>query len=166
MSIVKKELHSLHLFKNFRDDQLALVEPLLSLNTFTEGESIFNQGDLAKHICVILDGQVDIRFNPDDGDLITVARLTREGVFGWSAAFGSGTYTSGAIAVTDVKLLCVSGEALKKLNEDHPKTGKLMLGQLAKIVSRRLERTNAQGRDQVAAMLEHGLKNGIKPLGG
>jgi len=166
MNMLKKELSSLNIFKNFRDDQLALVEPLLSLNTFAEGESIFNQGDRAKHICVILEGKVDIRFKPDDHDMITVARLTRDGVFGWSAAFGSGTYTSGAIAITDVKLLCVSGDDLKKLNEDDPKTGKLMLDQLAKMISQRLDRKNAQGRDQVAAMLEHGLKNGIKPLGG
>ncbi|MEN8171539.1 MAG: cyclic nucleotide-binding domain-containing protein [Chloroflexota bacterium] len=166
MTMLKKEISSLKIFENFSPSQLIEIEPLITLNKFASGESVFNQGDPAKYICVILDGQVDIRFKPDDGELISVARLSREGVFGWSAAFGSGTYTSGAIAITDVKLLCVSGENLKKLNKDNPKTGKLMLDQLAKIVSKRLDRTNAQGRDQVAAMLEHGLKNGIKPLGG
>lgn len=164
--MVKKELSSLQLFDNFREDQLAMLAPLFALCTYTKGESVFNQGDLAKQICIIVEGNIDICFKPDDGELITVARLERDGVFGWSAAFGSDIYTSGAIATTDVKILCITGADLKQMNEDHPKTGILVLERLARVVGQRLERTNAQGRDQVMAMLEHGLKNGIKPLGG
>ncbi|MBE9524585.1 MAG: cyclic nucleotide-binding domain-containing protein [Chloroflexi bacterium] len=157
---------TLPLFNDFSETQLTLLKPLFSFSEFAAGENIFNQGDVAKNICVIIEGEVDICFKPDDGEVIIVAHLERDGVFGWSAAFGSGIYTSGAVATTDLKLLCINGVDLKKLNKDHPKTGILILGRLADIVGKRLKRTNAQGRNQVMAMLEHGLKNGIKPLGG
>ena len=156
----------LPIFDDFSETQLTLLQPLFSLSEFAAGDTIFNQGDVAKNICVIIEGEVDILFKPDDGEVITVAHLEQDGVFGWSAAFGSGIYTSGAVAITDLKLFCVNGADLKKLNEDHPKTGILILDRLADIVGQRLKRTNAQGRNQVMAMLEHGLKNGIKPLGG
>lgn len=164
--MIDQKFPTLPIFNDFNETQMALLRPLFSLNEFAAGETIFNQGDAAKNICIIIEGEVDICFKPDDAELITVAHLEQDGVFGWSAAFGSGIYTSGAVAVTDLKLICVNGTDLKKLNEDHPKTGILILGRLADIVGKRLKRTNVQGRNQVMAMLEHGLKNGIKPLGG
>ena len=165
-SMKNQEFPTLHLFDNFSETQLAILKPLFSFSEFAVGANIFNQGDAATHICVIIEGEVDICFKPDDGEMIIVAHLERDGVFGWSAAFGSGIYTSGAVASTNLKLLCVNGSDLKKLNKDHPKTSILILDRLADVISQRLKRTNAQGHDQVMAMLEHGLKNGVKPLGG
>jgi len=160
------EFSTLPLFEDLSDTQIAFLMPLFSICEFTAGDKIFNQGDVALNICVIMEGEVDICFKPDDGEMITVAHIERNGVFGWSAAFGSGIYTSGAVATTKLKLICVNGADLKKLNEDHPKTGILILDRLADIVGQRLVRTNARGRNQLKAMLEFGLKNGIKPLGG
>jgi hypothetical protein len=50
------------------------------------------------------------------------------------------------------------------LRESHPETGILILERLAAIVAKRIE--NIDEHSQVMAMLEHGLKNGVKPIGG
>jgi CRP-like cAMP-binding protein len=110
-----------------------------------------------------VDGVVAIRFDPHDGEILTVATIEKDGVFGWSAVFGSDTYTSGAICMEDAQLLCVDGCDLKEFNKKDPKTCILILNRLAKVVAQRLKRSHRHS--QVVAMLENGLNDGIKPLG-
>jgi len=86
------------------------------------------------------------------------------GVFGWSAAFGTGTYTSGAVCRGNVELLKVKGDDLKTLRQNHPETGILILERLAEVVAERLESSTTHS--QVVALLEHALKNGVRPIGG
>ena len=154
----------LQLFEGLNSTQLSSLAPLFKTCTCAEGDVIFSQGDIADFLYVVVEGCVGICFNPDDGEPIVVAQIESGDVFGWSAAFGSDHYTSGATCLEKTTLLYVRGDELKKFHEKHPKTGILVLDRLAKVVARRLERTHTH--DQVVAMLEHGLKNGIKPLGG
>ncbi len=154
----------LKIFEGLNSVQLASLAPLFNICNCDENEVIFSQGDLAEHLYVVVEGCVAICFNPDDGEPIIVAHIEKDDVFGWSAAFGSDYYTSGATCLEKTTLLCVRGEDLKNFHEKHPKTGILVLDRLAKVVARRLKRTHTH--DQVVAMLEHGLKNGVKPLGG
>ena len=125
---------------------------------------IFAQGDRADFLYVVIEGEVSIHFKPDDGPELVVSRIQGGGVFGWSAAFGSGFYTSGATCTQSAKLLRVRGIDLKILRENHPETGILILERLAAVVARRMEHNGSYS--QVLAFLEHGLRNGIKPIGG
>ena len=125
---------------------------------------IFAQGERAEFLYVVIEGEVCIQFKPDDGPELVVNRIKDGGVFGWSAAFGSEFYTSGAICTQSAKLLRVRGADLKMLRKNHPETGILILERLATIVARRIENNGAHS--QVVAFLEHGLRNGIKPIGG
>ena len=113
---------------------------------------------------MVIDGEVAIYFKPDDGPELVVSRIKEGGVFGWSAAFGRGFYTSGATCIQSANLLRVRGADLKMLRENHPETGILILKRLADMVAKRME--NNGDHSQVVAFLEHGLKNGVKPIGG
>ena len=152
------------LFNDLSNSQLALLKPLFHLCDCQVDEVIFEQGDIAKYLFIVIDGSVAIRYKPDDGPKLDVTRIQPGGVFGWSAAFGSGFYTSGASCLTDCKLLRVQGRKLKQLRENHPETGILILERLAAIVAKRLK--GSKEHAQVMAFLEHGLKNGVKPIGG
>ena len=162
--MIKKLLSQLSLFSDLSLDQLALLGPLFSLEKCGEENVIFDQGALADYLYIVVSGKVAIRFKPDDGEPITVARIQEGGVFGWSAAFGSGKYTSGAICLEDACLLKVLGEDLKEFRQNHPKTGILILERLAAVIAERLRSTAKH--EQVVALLEHGLTNGVKPIGG
>lgn len=157
-------LPKVKIFEDMSSSQLSLLAPLFTLRSYTPTEVIFRQGEQANHLYIVVNGCVAICFKPDDGEAITVAQIEKNGVFGWSAAFGSENYTSGAKCVEQATLLCVRGDRLKIFYENHPKTGILILDRLAKVVASRLKSTHSHS--QVVAMLEHGLKNGVKPLGG
>jgi CRP-like cAMP-binding protein len=151
-------------FADLTKDQIDLLEPIFSITNCNEGQVIFEQGEVADYLYIVISGKVAIRFKPDDGESITVSRIQDGGVFGWSAAFGSGKYTSGAVCKSNVCLLKVLGEDLKEIRQNHPETGILILERLATVVAERLKSSSMH--EQVLALLEHGLTNGIKPIGG
>jgi len=162
--MLTKVFSQIPIFKDLTPQQHALLETIFSLSDCECDAVVFEQGAVADYLYIVVSGEVAIVFDPDDGGPITVARLHQGGVFGWSAAFGSDTYTSGAICAQTSRLLKVLGRDLKKLRQNHPETGILILERLAAVVAERLRNSNAHG--QVFALLEHGLMNGIKPIGG
>ena len=164
LPMLEELLSQISVFEDLTPDQYILLETIFSLYICDADEVIFDQGAVADYLYVVVSGEVDIVFKPDDGERIKVARIQNGGVFGWSAAFGSSTYTSGAICVTQSKLLKILGCDLKQLRQNHPETGILILERLASVVAERIRDSVTQ--DQVVALLEHGLTNGVKPIGG
>lgn len=162
--MIKDIFENLHLFDDIEADHLAKIKPLFCACQYQNGQTIFERGDRADSLYIVVDGQVDIRFDPHDGELLTVATIKKDGVFGWSAAFGNDAYTSGAVCVADAKLLRVQGDELKDFHKNYPKTCILVLNRLAQVVAERLKRSHMHSK--VVAMLEHGLKNDTKPFGG
>lgn len=61
-------------------------------------------------------------------------------------------------------MLIVPGEDLKKFRQNHPETGILILKRLAAVVAERFK--SSAMHEQVVALLEHALTNGVKPIGG
>jgi len=152
------------IFAGLTSDQFALLDPIFSLEDCESDRVIFEQDSAADYLYIVAAGEVAINFNPDDGTPIMVAKVQQGGVFGWSAAFGSGAYTSGAVCIIRSKLLKVLGDDLKMLRQNHPDTGILILERLASVVAERLKCSTTH--NHVVALLEHGLTKGIKPIGG
>ena len=140
-------------FHGFSEQQLDLLRPLFILKYLPTGTELFEQGEETEYLYLVVEGEINIRFKPDDGPAITVARVHPEGVVGWSAAIGRPRYTSSAICVTDSKLLCTRNQDLRHLCENHQETGMLLLERLTDLISERLQSTH----HQVKAMLEQGL---------
>lgn len=159
-----KAFNQLTIFEGLNASQQGLLRQYFFACECSGNQIIFEQGEPAEFLYIVIEGEVAIRFKPDDGPELIVSRIKPGEVFGWSAAFGSGTYTSGAVCTQSAILMRVRGSDLKMLRENHPETGILILERLASIVARRME--NTQDHSQVMAFLEHGLKNGVKPIGG
>ena len=159
-----KIFESLAIFEGMDTSQRTLLKRYFAVCNCVKDDIIFEQGAPAEYLFIVVQGEVSVRFNPDDAPELVVSRIKDGGVFGWSAAFGSGHYTSGAFCEESTTMLSVRGADLKMLRENHPETGILILERLAAIVAERME--SEGGHSQVVALLEHGLKNGVKPIGG
>ncbi|RME07532.1 MAG: Crp/Fnr family transcriptional regulator [Anaerolineae bacterium] len=164
MNDVLDVLRTMNIFSGFSDEQLAILEPLVEVCDCRPGEVIFEQDAPADYLYIVIEGLVAIIYKPEDGTEITVAQIKPDGVFGWSAAFGSGIYTSGAVCRSDSRFLRIRGEDLKQLRHTQPETGLQILRRLARVVANRLRETH--WHEDVVAMLEDGLTNGVKPIGG
>lgn len=148
----------LKIFNDLSLVQRDLLKPLFIPCDFLAGEVIFEQGNPADCLYIVLEGEVLIRFKPEDGPALTVTRIQSGGVVGWSAALGSPTYTSSAVCSTDCQLVHIHGEDLRELCRQDPEMGSLVLERLAAVIAERLRNTH----EYVIALLEQGLRINIR----
>lgn len=140
-------------FEDMTSEQRDLLRPLFSACDCVEGELLFEQGDSAEYLYLVVSGEVIVRYKPDDGPELIVARVKPGGIVGWSAALGSRQYTSGAICGCASQLLRVRGADLRHLCSSHPDTGVLVLERLADVIAERLHSTH----QEVVNLLKQGL---------
>lgn len=84
-----------------------------------------------------MDGKAEISFKPYDGIPITISHVEKNGLFGWSALIGNGTYSSSVRAMEDLQTIRIHGSDLRKLCLEHPEIGQEILERLASNVSAR-----------------------------
>jgi len=153
--INKKLLDRFALVEGFTSAQIDIMRPLIEDVDFEKNQVIFNQGDQADYLYFVLDGTVSIRFNPEDGPVLSVAEVDQGDVFGWSAALGSECYTSGAVCTESGTFIRIQGEDLKNLCQQFPETGILILNRLAGVIAQRLRGTH----EKVVELLHRGLNH-------
>jgi CRP-like cAMP-binding protein len=120
------------------------------------GEVFFQQDQPADRLYLLVSGRVEIRFKPYDGEALTVSIIEAGGVFGWSAALGRSSYTSGAVCTADGRCLSIRGPDLRRICEDHPATGVILLERLAEVIALRLTSTHVH----VMELLRQGVRPG------
>lgn len=143
------------IFQDLNHSQLELMRSIFIPCYFDSETMLFEQGDQADYLYLVLEGEVTIRFKPDDAPIITVARVKKGGIVGWSAAVGSPTYTSGAVCSPGFRALRVHGDDLRDLCENNPEIGILVLERLAEVIAERLQNTH----EQVLKLLKNGMRN-------
>lgn len=153
---------TLFLFAGLSEGQRAILEPLFHSFYIEADTPLFEQGDPAEFLYVVLEGEVLITYKPDDAPSINVTRVQPGSVVGWSAAIGSRFYTSGAFCTMSSHLLRVRGNDLRNLCNSHPETGGLILDRLATAIAERLHSTH----DLVIKLLHMGMQNTIDQPGG
>jgi CRP-like cAMP-binding protein len=126
------------------------------------GTVLFSQGDPADHLFIILTGEISVKYKPYDAPEIVVTRLREGGVLGWSAVLGNSAYTSSAVCVSNVDFLQVTQTELRKLINEHPQTGRILMDRLAVAVAPRWK----DARTQVRKMLEKGMELPVQDDGG
>jgi CRP/FNR family transcriptional regulator len=146
-------LENLNIFQGFSSEEISCLRPLFLFTFIPEGTVLFEQGTQAEYLYIVAEGEVMIRYKPEDGPTLVLTRVHKDGVVGWSAAIGSPVYTSSAVCVTHSQLLRVRGEDLRHLAEAHPDTANLLLERLAMMIAERLRHTHPQ----IMMMLEQGL---------
>jgi CRP-like cAMP-binding protein len=148
-----QSLDRLTLFDGIDEETQRLVERHFEPYSCPAGTIIFEQGDPAVFLYLLLDGSVTVRYKPYDGPPINLNQIPAGGAFGWSAVVGNATYTSGAIAREDVQAVRIRGIDLRDAVARNPRVGKVLLDRLASLVSNRWKDANRQ----VRAILEQAV---------
>lgn len=134
----------LSIFSGLDGEQINQLSRFIEECQFPKDFMIFEQGQPADRLYILLSGEVVIRYKPYDGPSLLVARIETGGVFGWSAALRREIYTSGAEAVQESVAYSIRGESLNVLCAQYPQTGKIFLERLASVIVERLSSTHTQ----------------------
>jgi CRP-like cAMP-binding protein len=132
------------LFRDLKPEQQKLIEPLFEAYACPPETVIFEQGDDATHLYLILRGKVAIQYKPYDGSPIIITHLSEGDGFGWSAVIGSKCYTSGIVAKEYVDAIRIRGRDLRQFCIVHPETGMILLDKFAQVVSPRWKNAHIQ----------------------
>lgn len=161
-TMLDDSLVDLTLFKNFDQTQLDLLRQVFVPCDCHTGTIIFKQGDPAEYLYLVVSGEVVIRYKPEDGPPINVARVRGGSVFGWSAIIKRRIYTSTVECTAHTQLLRISSTDLQSLCEKYPETGTIILDRLMADVVERLRATSPE----MYTLLESSLRNSVNCPGG
>jgi CRP-like cAMP-binding protein len=139
-----KALETVPFFNSLDNDILQLLEPLFEPYSCPAETVIFEQGDPAHYLYLILEGAVQVLYKPYDGPPLIVSNLVQGHILGWSAVIGNTTYTSGAVCKENCQAIRLLSRDLHKLCAKEPEAGRIILNLLAESVSSRWQNANEQ----------------------
>jgi len=157
ISMRKRQLFNLTHFRGLTAEQQEQILACVRLCHFDAGSVLFNQGDSAHFLYILDSGRVEIVYKPFDGTHLSVTQIHSGDVFGWSAALGRSSYTSTARAQTDGAAYCLASRDLRRLCQDCPETGMVLLERLTLSIAEGLKCTHAQ----VMHILNQGMDLGL-----
>ena len=125
---------------NYMLEEIALISDEVQ---FKKGEWLFHEKDEATRFYVILEGSFALSmylFVRGEGTHFQAASSLEKGeLVGWSALVKPYSYTLGAQAEEDSRVLEIQAEPLRELLDDNPENGYFLMKKIAEVMSERLD---------------------------
>ncbi len=129
-------------FVPMNEEQLARLAGISEEEDYQQGEVIFNEGDPADKLYLILSGAIELQMCIDVLDrMIPVDVLGPGEVVGWSTLVSPYRYTASGEARTSTRVVAVDSAALRRLAEEDPSLGYHLYRQVASVIAQRLRDT-------------------------
>jgi CRP-like cAMP-binding protein len=106
------------LFQFLRPDQIKIISDMAERVSLKAGDTVFQRGDKAEDLFIVLTGQVALRLPSKGGISFLVDEVGDEAVFGSCICFQIDSYTLTAQCIEDSTLLKIKAESLKKVMEE------------------------------------------------
>lgn len=132
-------LKKTELFENLNESHLNVILSRSSVEFFTEGKTIFQQGEEATRLYVLVQGTVDLTVKAQEQIGFMTSKIEKEGaVFGTPSLMEPFRYNVTATCLKPTKVLMIEVGHLKKIMEEDPKMGMEIMKKLASIYFNRL----------------------------
>lgn len=132
-------LKKTELFESLNNSQLNVLLSRSSVESFTEGKTIFRQGEEANRLYVLIQGAVDLTVKAQEQIDFMTSKIEREGaVFGTASLMEPFHYNVTATCLKPTKVLFIEADHLKEMIEEDPKMGMEIMKKLASIYFNRL----------------------------
>jgi CRP-like cAMP-binding protein len=132
-------LKKTELFNNLNDSQLKILLSWSSVQSFSQGETIFRQGEGANFLYVLIEGMVDLSVRAEEQVDFMTSKVEKEGaVFGTPSLMEPFRYNVTATCIRPTKVLMIRADLLKKKIEEDPLMGMEVMQKLASIYFNRL----------------------------
>ena len=136
LSTIEKALFlkGVNMFETMSADELKILSNISREIQIEAGKVLFEQGAPCDYLYVIVDGEIEIILNQENGEPRILATLAPPNSFGEIALFGDEGRSAGARASRDTSLLGIEKEPLLELIHEHPTISIAIIGQLAGII--------------------------------
>jgi CRP-like cAMP-binding protein len=132
-------LKKAELFGNLKEFHLDALLSKSSVESFTEGKTIFRQGGEAIRLYALIEGAIDLTVKTQEQIDFMTSKIEKEGaVFGTPSLMEPFRYNVTATCLKPTKVLVIEAGELKRMMEDDPKMGMEIMRKLASIYFNRL----------------------------
>ncbi len=132
-------LKKTELFENLNEPRLNAILSHSSVESFGEGKTIFQQGEEATRLYVLIQGTVDLTVKAQEQIGFMTSKIDQEGaVFGTPSLMEPSHYNVTATCLKPTQALMIEVGHLKKMMEEDPKMGMEIMKKLASIYFNRL----------------------------
>lgn len=130
------------LFKDLSQDVLKKIVAFCQEAEYLRGDTIYLEGDETRHLYVLEYGLVTLRIDTPVGEekVMVTAIRDRGEIFGWSSLVAPHFHTATAVCLESTKLLVVDGVELMRLLEEDPRSGFVVMKNVAAIIASRLRK--------------------------
>jgi CRP-like cAMP-binding protein len=127
------------LFEALEEPQLNTLLLHASVESNPEGKTIFNQGEKAVRLYVLVEGAVDLTIKTGEKIDFMTSKIEKEGaVFGMPSLIEPFRFNVTAICLKPSKVLVLDADHIKKRMEEDPRMGMEVMKKLASIYFNRL----------------------------
>ncbi len=141
--MAKGLLKNIYLFEDFSDDELSVMDKVVTKRNVEVGQDIFSQGQQAESLFVIAYGSIRLSQEGKGGDTV-IRPLATGSHFGEMAMVDDQPRSATATAMEHTELLEISYAGLRQLFEARPEIGAKFYRSLAHYLSGRLRDTTEQ----------------------
>jgi CRP-like cAMP-binding protein len=129
------DLRQVEFLKGLPDEELRVLLPTIAVRQFGAGEMLVRQGDQGDTLYIIRTGVVDVIGHTPDGNSRLLNKLATTDYFGEATLMTGEPRTADIRAATDVEVIEMDREGLRRLFKEHPEAAT----QISEIVAARME---------------------------
>lgn len=132
-------LKKIELFDTLEESQLNALLSNSSVKSYSQGETIFQQGEEAKQLYLLIQGEVDLTVKTQEEIALMTSKIEKEGaVFGTPSLMEPFRYNVTAKCLKPTKVLAIEAHHIRKKIEENPRMGVEIMRKLASIYFNRL----------------------------
>jgi CRP-like cAMP-binding protein len=141
---VLRALQSLEFTKDLEPQHLEKLATIATHVTFSEGSTIFREGDASELVYLIEEGQVSLVTQVPGHGQVTILTLGPGQLLGWSSLFPPQRKSAGAQTMEPTRVIAINATQLRELCQTDHSLGNSIMWRVAEIISTRLRAARTQ----------------------
>lgn len=163
MSVAPRTLRGFEIFEEFTDEELMEVGRLCREERHADGVKLFNEGDQAEKLYLVLEGKVsldkEVALGRSGSSRQATVSIQGPGhAVGWSSLVAPHIYTMSGICIEPCELLAIESSDIRRLMVQDPEAGFKLMDAIATLVRGRLEATT-KTLTYFLSIISHELKS-------
>lgn len=146
-------LINLPIFSSFNVDELSVFARHMSFIHLQRGEHLFVEGDLGTFMGFVVNGILEVQKKADNGENITLARLTKGSSIGEMALIDKSPRSATVIAKQATTVVTLTDKGFDLLAEKYPPLGIKVIQKVARLLSLNMRRTSSKLADLIQLSL-------------
>jgi CRP-like cAMP-binding protein len=138
VEVVFNKLIDSNFFSRMQPSDLRISAKYFNISNYSEGETIFREGDVATFICFLHQGRVSVIKNDWNGDVVVMGTECAGDNFGEMAVLDGEPRSATCVAETDCEILTLTKKELDTLLKENAFVGSEILRAIAINLSLRM----------------------------